>query len=305
MQHASQTLHCEMGNNFKHGGGGRMADALATGGGGFNVNSFSLAGKAAWSEGESTRRKVVSGSTSTGGYEPGPAVQRIITNLTEIEFSSVFAKEYINQFDASINSFKAVSEALQNGDRLLGLQNNNYGGMDQLKQVARLIAARSNRFAERDFFFVGEGGWDMHGNLEMGLNSRFGRMELGIRAFVNEMKEQGIWQNVLLATQSDFARTLDPNGNIGTDHAWAGQHYIVSGAVNGGTIHNQFPEHLAAGNPADLGRGRLIPKYPYESYMVPIAKWLGVEDAHLETVFPNLPNFNSSFIIPQLHLMSS
>ena len=73
---------------------------------------------------------------------------------------------------------------------------------------------------------------------------------------------------------------------------------------NGGRIYNEFPESLAAGNSADLGRGRLIPKYPYESYMVPIAKWLGVEDAHLGTVFPNLPNFNGSFIIPQVSLMS-
>lgn len=277
-----------------------MADALATGAAGFNVNSFSLAGKVAWSEGESTRRKVVSGSSSTGGFEPGPMVQRIITNLTEIEFSSVFAKEYINQFDESVNSFKAVSEALQNGDSLLQVPNNDYGGMEELRQVARLIAARTKRFAERDFFFVGEGGWDMHSNLEMSLIRRFGRMELGIRAFVNEMKAQGIWQHVLFATQSDFARTLDPNANEGTDHAWAGQHFILSGAVNGGRIHNQFPESLAAGNPADVGRGRLIPKYPYESYMAPIAEWLGVETAQLGTVFPNLRNFNASFIISDL-----
>merc|ERR1712060_266662 len=116
----------------------------------------------------------------------------------------------------------------------------------------------------------------------MRLASRFETMEKGLRAFVDEIKAQGVWQNVLLATQSDFARTLDPNANLGTDHGWAGQHFVLSGAVNGGKIHNQFPESLAAGNPADVGRGRLIPKYPYESYMVPIVEWLGVETAQLE-----------------------
>merc|ERR1719346_826509 len=45
MQHASQTLHCEMGTMFKHGGGGRMADALARSKVKHNVYSFSLAGK--------------------------------------------------------------------------------------------------------------------------------------------------------------------------------------------------------------------------------------------------------------------
>jgi len=279
-----------------------MADALATGKGSYNVHSFSLAGKAAWSEGESTRRAVISGDAATGGggFVPGAKVQRIMDNLTEIEFSSVFAKEYISQLDESVNSFKRVSEALRSGDSLLRSGGENYGGLGVLKQVARLIASRTMRKAERDFFFVGFGGFDMHTNLEMNLFNRFGTINQGITAFVNEMRAQGIWNDVVLATQSDFARTLDPNSNRGTDHAWAGQHFVISGGLKGGRIYNDFPESLASGNRADVGRGRLIPKYPYESFMVPIAKWLGVEDSQLRNVFPNLPNFNSSLIIPSL-----
>jgi len=294
MQHASQTLHCAMGTNFKHGGGGRMADALATGSGKFNVNSFSLSGKAAWSEGESTRRSVISGNSidSEGGFTPGAKVQRIIDNMTTIEFSSIYAKEYVNQFDESVNSFKKVSEALSQGDSLLQDGMADYAGLGSLKQVARLIAARDMRKAERDFFFVGYGGFDMHTGLKRGLEMRFGNMHTGISAFVAEMKAQGIWDHVVFATQSDFARTLDPNANAGSDHAWAGQHMVLSGSINGGRIYNDFPASLAAGNPADLGRGRLIPKYPYESYMVPIAKWLGVDEHQLGTVFPNLHYFN-------------
>merc|ERR1719361_3135879 len=114
------------------------------------------------------------------------------------------------------------------------------------------------------------------------------------------MKAQGIWSDTVFVTQSDFARTLDPNGNLGSDHAWAGQHFVLSGAVKGGRVYNDFPESLAAGNMADVGRGRLIPRYPYESFMVPIARWLGVEEPQLDSVFPNLANFNSSFIFPNL-----
>ncbi|CAK0791502.1 unnamed protein product [Prorocentrum cordatum] len=306
MQHASQTLYCQIGMNFKNGGGGRMADALAASQVTYSVKSFSLSGQAAWSEGQVTKRSVISGTQTEGGFHPDPRAQRIINNLTTVELSSIYAKEYINAFGESVNSFNGIQEALESGDSLLQIPANNYGWMEQLKQVARLVAARTSRFAERDFFFfVGFGGFDMHSNLEGRLFSMFGTMDMGIRAFVNEMKAQGIWENVLLATQSDFARTLDPNADMGTDHAWAGNHFILSGAVNGGRIYNQFPEPLAAGNPADLGRGRLIPKYPYESYMVPIAKWLGVEYGRLGTVFPNFPNFNSSFIIPQLNLISS
>jgi len=167
-----------------------------------------------------------------------------------------------------------------------------------LKQVARLIAARQDRRAERDFFFVGFGGFDHHTGLEMRLANRFMIINQGVNAFVEEIKDQGLWNSVVFATASDFARTLDPNANRGSDHAWAGQHMVLGGAVKGGRIYNDFPSmKMRPANPADVGRGRLIPKYPYESFLVPIAKWLGVDDSKLNSVFPNLPNFNSSHII--------
>lgn len=31
---------------------------------------------------------------------------------------------------------------------------------------------------------------------------------------------ESIWNNVTLIQTSDFARTLNPNGGDGTDHAW-------------------------------------------------------------------------------------
>jgi cullin-associated NEDD8-dissociated protein 1 len=300
MQVASQTLVCQYGTMFKHGGGGRMADSLAVGSGSFNVNSFSLSGKAVWSEGETTRRNVLSGNNAEGGNQLGAFMESIIQNFTQIDFTGHFAKEYTSQLHEGTRSFQSVTEALEKGDKLLRVRNQNWGPISALRQVARLIAARGDRVAHRDFFFLGLGGWDMHSGVESGLFFRFGQMETSIRAFVNEMKQQGVWENVVLTTQSDFGRTLDPNSGLGTDHAFAGQHFIIGGAIRGGRVYNKFPESLAAGNPADLGRGRLIPKYPYESYMVPIAKWLGVEDGQLNTVFPNLPNFNASYIIPDL-----
>lgn len=42
----------------------------------------------------------------------------------------------------------------------------------------------------------------------------------GLGAFAREMKSMDIWNNVTLIQTSDFARTLNPNGGDGTDHAW-------------------------------------------------------------------------------------
>merc|ERR1712151_714178 len=105
-----------------------------------------------------------------------------------------------------------------------------------------------------------------------------------------------IWNNVTLFTSSEFARTLDSNGG-GSDHGYAGNHFLIGGALRGGKIFNQFPESLLLGARMDLGRGRLIPDYPWESFLVPLAQWMGVEDSWLAHAFPNLHYFNSTRLL--------
>merc|ERR1712151_331261 len=116
-----------------------------------------------------------------------------------------------------------------------------YGSLSALREVARLVASRTFRKASRDFFFVGVGGWDMHTNVNPGLTRRFAGVNQGLTSFVDEMKAQGMWNNVVIASMSDFARTLDPNANLGSDHAWAANHFIASGSIKGGQIFNEFP----------------------------------------------------------------
>merc|ERR1712045_1115920 len=126
-----------------------------------------------------------------------------------------------------------------------------------------------------------------------GLTRQFENIDASLKAFVTEMQAQGIWRSVVLATESEFARTLDSNGG-GSDHAWAGNHFVVGGSINGGRVLNKFHASLAIGNDHDLGRGRMIPDYPWESMMVPIAEWLGLQADQKPTAFPNLHRFNAS-----------
>merc|ERR1719277_1167952 len=156
-----------------------------------------------------------------------------------------------------------------------------------------MISTRQDRQAERDFFFVSIGGFDAHSNSDETLNLKFEEINDAIEDFVNEMKGQNVFESVVLVTESDFGRSLSSNG-AGTDHAWAGNHFVLGGSINGGNVLNSFPDSLLEGNSQDAGRGRLIPKYPWESMMVPIAEWMGVGKSQLSTVFPNLANFNMS-----------
>ena len=54
---------------------------------------------------------------------------------------------------------------------------------------------------------------------------------------------------------------------------------------------------MAPDNKQDQGRGRMIPLYPWESMMVPVAQWMGITaTADLQDVFPNFANFNSTLL---------
>lgn len=194
----------------------------------------------------------------------------------------------------SIESSERIGQALAEVE--LSTNYNIRGGLDRdLLQVSKIISTRVARKVERDFFFVQVGGWDHHSNMKNNVNTKFGELNRAFETFVAEMKAQNVWESVVFITESEFARTLDSNGG-GSDHAWAGQHLVMSGGLEGGRVYNKFPAALHEGSPRDLGRGRLIPEYPWESIMVPVAQWLGVNDDQLVDVFPNIGKFNATHL---------
>ena len=66
-----------------------------------------------------------------------------------------------------------------------------------------------------------ENGFDTHNDYRELVNQKFGTINTALENFVTEMKAQGIWNDVVILTISDFGRKLVPNGR-GCDHAWGG-----------------------------------------------------------------------------------
>jgi uncharacterized protein (DUF1501 family) len=109
--------------------------------------------------------------------------------------------------------------------------------------------------------------------------------------FDTAMTELGINDKVTTFTASDFARTLSSNGK-GSDHAWGSNQMVMGGAVNGGQIYGTYPD-LGLGSSLDTGRGRLIPTMSTDEYFAELARWFGVADSQLTTVFPNIGRFHT------------
>eukprot|EP00969_Alexandrium_andersonii_P182976 8084909-Alexandrium_andersonii.AAC.1 len=203
-QNAAQTLRCQDLGTSAKGAGGRVADAVASGTKKFATTSFSLAGTAIWSQGVETPREIVDqrGSTRFAEFERWRGA---ISNITAQRHGNAYAEAYAEAFVNSIETTQNVGRALD-GVKLMTSYRTNTGLERELEQVAKLITAREGRGAERDFFFVQIGGWDMHSDLMNGLNNNFGVIDDALRGFVAEMEAQKIWDSVVFATESEFAR---------------------------------------------------------------------------------------------------
>lgn len=299
---ALQTLSCQVsGNDTIRAGsaGGRLADALAQGASAFSTSTFSMYGL----EGE-----------SVGLDTPHVAVDENHQRLDSFEFwrgyidastSSTYLSSVVEGFSRKL--LESVQNAEITENVLAGVATSTtYNTDDSLRKqfydVSRLIGARVDRSTERDLFYVRIGGFDHHENAKEGLNVLFEAIDTALEGFVAEMVSQDIWSNIVVLSTSEFGRTLTSSGD-GSDHGWAGNHFIVGGSVSGGQIFNHYPASLVD-NDLDLGRGRLIPEHPWESVMVPVAQWLGLDTSQLPTVFPNIENFSSDDLILYSSLFS-
>jgi len=287
-QASAATLKCQVAGTSPRGVGGRIGDALKARN--FEVHSFSLAGTSTWSQGFATNQESISPSHGAVRFVSYAKVNPVLRDITNHTHGNVYCEEYAK----SISNFVEASEILGtvvDASSLLTSYQTDTGLSKKFKQVARLIAARVDRKVERDIFYVQIGGFDAHSNAAEILDEKFKEIDDSVKQFVDEVKAQNIFESVVIVSESDFGRTLSTNG-AGTDHAWAGNHFVVGGNVKGGRVYNDFLKSLLDGNDQDLGRGRLIPLYPWESMMVPIAEWMGVEESDHTTVFPNLGNFD-------------
>jgi uncharacterized protein (DUF1501 family) len=103
------------------------------------------------------------------------------------------------------------------------------------------------------------------------------------------MEQLNVGNAVTTFTASDFGRTFPTNGQ-GSDHGWGGHHIVMGGAVRGRRTYGTFPVQQING-PDDTSTGRWIPRVSVDQYAATLAKWFGVSQTYLGTIFPNLGRF--------------
>jgi uncharacterized protein (DUF1501 family) len=283
------------------GWAGRLADVMAAQG--FSPElavNLTVAGNNYWQSGSTTQPYALSTGTasrlevtSDSSYRNGARqaiAQSFITqasggsNLLMAEFANLLVSA-----DAKVDIVNNALNAAGDLATAFPSRTNDWGLGSQLHEVARVIKAHSSLDA-RQIFFVEIGGFDTH-NSELATQTELlSIVDANLSAFWTALNEIGAQNQVTLFTMSEFGRTLGSNGD-GSDHAWGNHHLVMGGAVQGGW-YGKMPS-LAVGGADDVGQGRILPSTSTDQYGATLARWFGVDDTSLLTVFPNLANFST------------
>jgi uncharacterized protein (DUF1501 family) len=120
-------------------------------------------------------------------------------------------------------------------------------------QAMRAIAGAIARRVGTKVFWVQTGGYDTHATQGVqgagtynNLMAVFGD---SVRAFYNDLRNQGLLNDTMILQFSEFGRRISENGSNGTDHGAAGVMMAIGGAVRGGLYGTAASLDPAPGNP--------------------------------------------------------
>lgn len=156
--------------------------------------------------------------------------------------NSDYGKEldFIINADALSNKYaQTISSSFDRGRNAVSYPDTNIS--DQLKTVARLISGD----LQSKVFMVRIGGFDTHNQQAQEAGSALGKhadlltkLSDGIEAFVKDMNEQNLADDVVGLTFSEFGRKAKENGNLGTDHGEIAPMFVFGKPVEGGVSGN-------------------------------------------------------------------
>jgi uncharacterized protein (DUF1501 family) len=106
-------------------------------------------------------------------------------------------------------------------------------------QALQAVAGAMTRSIGTRVFYVTTGGFDTHAAQNVNAvggayYNLMGTLNDGLLAFYNDLKNQGLLEDTLVLSFSEFGRRISENGSGGTDHGSASVMMAIGGRVNGG-----------------------------------------------------------------------
>jgi uncharacterized protein (DUF1501 family) len=152
----------------------------------------------------------------------------------------------------------------------------------------KAVAGAMNKGIGTKIFYVTTGGFDNHSGQGVNANNGtysnlMGTLNDGLLAFYTDLKNQGLLDDTLVVSFSEFGRRITENSSAGTDHGAASVMFAFGGRVNGGLYGTAPSLNPDPSNPTLENNGADV---HYETdfrsvYAQVIEKWLGTDSISL------------------------
>ncbi|OPB92652.1 DUF1501 domain-containing protein [Elizabethkingia occulta] len=137
----------------------------------------------------------------------------------------------------------------------------------------KTIASLINSDINTQVYYLSVGSFDTHVNQLQTQKNLFTQINDAVKAFINDLKTNGRFQDVLLVTFSEFGRRVAQNASGGTDHGTANQMFLISGGLKKKGLLNPLS------NLERLNDGDLIYTEDFRNvYATILKKWLNADD---------------------------
>lgn len=107
-----------------------------------------------------------------------------------------------------------------------------------LKQISELITADT----ATQIYYASLGGFDTHAGQKNRQQRLLSQYAEGVSALVTDLKANGLFNDVLIMTFSEFGRRLAQNGSGGTDHGTANNLLLMGGNLRKAGFYNDTPD---------------------------------------------------------------
>ncbi|WP_075344362.1 DUF1501 domain-containing protein [Tenacibaculum agarivorans] len=213
------------------------------------------------------------------------------TTIPNSHFGTELA--YIIDVNKTSNKYaKSISDAFDKGKNATTYEDNNLS--DQLKTVARLISGG----LQSRVYLVSIGGFDTHNSQNQANGDVKGKhhellteVSTAIEAFVKDLNEQSLGDDVVGLTYSEFGRKAKENGNLGTDHGEIAPMFVFGKPVKGG-VSGTNPDLTEATDKNNYQIETI--QYDYRATLATLLQdFLGASDAVVDHAFFNHSNSKS------------
>ncbi|RZJ49631.1 MAG: DUF1501 domain-containing protein [Chryseobacterium sp.] len=204
--------------------------------------------------------------------------KKLYQTSQEKYFKSLYESDHHHDDETVSYLYKTLGSTINNADYIFEKSKvkkstqeypNSKLGKD-FKTVASLIKSDINT----QVYYLSIGSFDTHVNQNERQQKLFGEINDAVKSFVADMKINGLFNDILLMTFSEFGRRVAQNASKGTDHGTANQMFFISGGLKKKGILNALPDLQ------NLNDGDLIYTEDFRKVYATILKnWLNADSS--------------------------